>query len=531
MTGVAADVRMGSPTFYQPLFQQTNMMLPRDRRERNEWCRHFYRTEPIVGTALDLHTEFPISDVSNMCSDPFIKKFFDYMMFDKLDIVNLLLEIGLEYWKLGDVFPFGQFNETEGIWESFTLLNQDYVNVTASIFAGDQQIEMIPDDSIVNIVNGGPGGEFGDLYRQFPEDIINSVKLGKNMPLDNRLVSHIAHKAAQYEAWGTPLMMRCFKTLIYKDKLRQAQDAIANRHIMPVRVAKIGAPGEPMPQQEELEAFRDMLFDIDGDPNAFLVYHYGLSFDYVGSTGKILPLNTEFDFINNELMIGLCVTQAMLNGDGTTYNQAPAGYDALAKRYMSYRLRLESWIRNKVYKPVAETQGFYKPANGTIASKYLSEKEQRRLASKKEMELIVPKIVWQQQDLTSNQSVMAFIQNLRDKGLVSMTTVLPMLSLDPETEKHNLEEERGTVFDQNAPKTGPVPNDGRVLNDEYDSGDTIREVKPERDDTPEVTVENVDRSHGDGQQPSRGNDPHEFGLPADAGLRTRKFVRKARRNK
>ena len=39
--GASADVVMGNPTFYQPLFQATNMLLPRDRRERNEWCRHF----------------------------------------------------------------------------------------------------------------------------------------------------------------------------------------------------------------------------------------------------------------------------------------------------------------------------------------------------------------------------------------------------------------------------------------------------------------------------------------------------------
>ena len=169
-------VRMGNPTFYQPLFQTTNMLLPRDRRERNEWCRHFYRTEPIIATALDLHTEFPISDLSNVCSDPYIKRFFDYMAFDKLDLINLLLEIGLEYWKIGDVFPFGQFNESEGIWENFTLLNPDYVNVTASIFAGEQQIELIPDDQITNIISGGPSGEFGELYRQFTDDIITQVK-------------------------------------------------------------------------------------------------------------------------------------------------------------------------------------------------------------------------------------------------------------------------------------------------------------------------------------------------------------------
>lgn len=35
----AGDVRFGNPTFYQPLFQQLNILLPRDRRERNEWCR------------------------------------------------------------------------------------------------------------------------------------------------------------------------------------------------------------------------------------------------------------------------------------------------------------------------------------------------------------------------------------------------------------------------------------------------------------------------------------------------------------
>ena len=254
-------VRMGNPTFYQPLFQTTNMLLPRDRRERNEWCRHFYRTEPIIATALDLHTEFPISDLSNVCSDPYIKRFFDYMAFDKLDLINLLLEIGLEYWKIGDVFPFGQFNESEGIWENFTLLNPDYVNVTSSIFADEQQIELIPDDQITNIIAGGPSGEFGDLYRQFPDDIITQVKMGKNIQLDNRLISHIAHKASPYETWGTPLMMRCFKTLIYKDKLRQAQDAIANRHIMPLRVAKIGTPGEPMPTQDDIDAFRDILME------------------------------------------------------------------------------------------------------------------------------------------------------------------------------------------------------------------------------------------------------------------------------
>lgn len=454
--GSMGNIKTGAPGFYHPLFQNMNIMLPRDRRERNEWCRHFYRTEPIIATSLDLHTEFPISDFNHVCSDNGVKQFFDHMAFDRLDMINLLLDIGLEYWKIGDVFPFGQLNENDGMWERFVLLNPDYVDIKASILAGEPIIELIPDEQVKAIIAAGPRGEYSEIYSQLPEDVVRQVRMGRNIRLDNRLISHIAHKASQYETWGTPIMMRCFKTLIYKDKLREAQNAIAQKHITPLRIFKVGAPGEPMPSQDDLDSLRDTLMMADEDPNFMLVYHYALQTDYVGSTGKILPLNTEFDFIQKELMNGLGINQAMLNGEGPTYANAQVGMDALARRYMSYRLRLESWIKNKVYRPIAEIQGFYKPVNGTVASRYLSEKEQRKLANRKEMQLIVPDIAWTQQDLTSNQSALNFVQQLQSKGLVSMTTVLPMLNLDPETERKNLEKERGTVFDSNAPKVGPA---------------------------------------------------------------------------
>lgn len=514
-SGSGTNIRMGNPTFYHPLFQSTNMMLPRDRRERNEWCRHFYRTEPVVATALDMHTEFPISDFSNVCSDQYIKNFFDYMAFDKINIIELLLDIGLEYWKIGDVFPFGQLNESEGMWERFVILNPDYIDIQSSILAEESIIELIPDAQILAIVNSGARGEYSEIYNQLPEDVVRQVKLGRNIKLDNRLVSHIAYKASQYETWGTPMMMRCFKTLIYKDKLRQAQDAIANRHIMPLRVAKIGQPGEPMPSQADIDNFRDVLQQADDDPNFFIVYHYGLQFDYVGSNGKILPLNQEFDFIQKELLNGLGMNQAMLNGEGPTYANAQVGFDSLARRYMSYRLRLESWIKHKVYRPISEIQGFYKPVNGEIAAKYMTDKQKKISAARKDMQLIVPDITWQQQDLTGNQAIMNFIQQLQQKGLISMSTVLPMLNLDPEVEKKNLEKERGTVFDPNAPKTGPLPSQGGGLGTIPGGAPPIKnpETMPEREDSEEPTPKQPSPPAG-----GKGKaNPSDFGFPAGNG--------------
>ena len=58
------------------------------------------------------------------------------------------------------------------------------------------------------------------------------------------------------------------------------------------------------------------------------------------------------------------------------------------------------------------------------------------------MRLIIPDIQWQQEDLTNNSNMISFIQNLKDKGLISARTILPMVGLDPDVEKANLETER-----------------------------------------------------------------------------------------
>ena len=453
------NVKFSNPSFYHPLFQPVNMLLPRDRRERNEWCRHFYRTEPIIATAIDLHTEYPVSNFNNDCPDKSIQKFFDYLAFEKLDIINLLLGIGHEYWKIGDVFIFGTLNEQEAIWEKFTILNPDYINIRTSVFADDAIIELIPDDMIASIVKEGPRGENAELYQQMPPEVIRAVKSNRNIKLDSRLITHIAHKSSDYESWGTPLMMRCFKALIYKDKLRAAQDAIANRHIFPIRLAKLGTPGEPYPTDEDLSNFRDLLMLADDDPYNFIIYHYGVQMDYVGSSGKILPLNTEFDFVQKELMAGLNINEAMINGQGIQAAAASqVGMDALSRRYMSYRYRLERFILNKIYKPIAEMQGFFKPDPSLKMSQaHLSDKKKSILAKRGEMELVIPKIRWSYLNLTSDQAAVSILQSLQGKKLVSNFTMLSTIGLDPAIEKQRLEEERGTVFDPDAPKTGPLP--------------------------------------------------------------------------
>ena len=53
----------GSNNFFSPQLSTDFLELPQSLREKREIYRHFYNTDPVVGQAIDLHTELPLSKV------------------------------------------------------------------------------------------------------------------------------------------------------------------------------------------------------------------------------------------------------------------------------------------------------------------------------------------------------------------------------------------------------------------------------------------------------------------------------------
>ena len=53
----------GASSFFSPQLSTDFLELPQSLREKREIYRHFYNTDPLVGQAIDLHTELPLSKV------------------------------------------------------------------------------------------------------------------------------------------------------------------------------------------------------------------------------------------------------------------------------------------------------------------------------------------------------------------------------------------------------------------------------------------------------------------------------------
>lgn len=90
-----------APRVYSPLFEISNLMLPRDQKTLNAWSRHFYEVMPWIRNTINLHATYPISKFDIRCDDPKVEKFFSEMCED-INLYETLVAMSLEYWKLGE---------------------------------------------------------------------------------------------------------------------------------------------------------------------------------------------------------------------------------------------------------------------------------------------------------------------------------------------------------------------------------------------------------------------------------------------
>jgi hypothetical protein len=442
-----AVVSTGESDYYHPLMEEATLMLPTRYREINQFCRHFYRVNSLVHSAINFHSEFAINGFTNVCEDKVIKKYFDELAFDKLKLPDFLSFIGLEYYKLANVLPFGVWNEGEGRWERFITLNPDYVEIEKTLFSPEPILKLDPDEGLKRIVQNKKPEH---LYRQLDPAIIAFINKGQKIPLSDLIIetedgeiefpqcTHIARKSSQYEVYGTPMIMAGLKTLIYEDILIRAQFAIAKRHWKPIKLVKVGDENHE-PTADILDAVEEALKYADADSNAFLVWHHYINVEYIASAGHILPLNAEYDNVDKKLMRALEISDAVLTNQGMTFANASISLRVMVNKYLRFQKMLSEWIKNFIYKPVAQVQGFYR-----------SNEEGKQ-------ELVIPDIEWELTRLQDDAQLKTVYSGLQQKGLMSKHTLMANIGLDYEKEKKLMQQEKqdDLIFQGAQPPTPP----------------------------------------------------------------------------
>lgn len=456
------------PKWHDPTEFWDNSGLPWDVQEQEhrekmfKWLRMYYSTHHLVPLLVDIFTRFPLIGIDFTCKDPNLVKFFTEEFLVKLDYEEFLTKLGREFWLTGNAFPLGEFNEITGVWDSETIMPAEQVEITNVPFFGTKQLEIIPPDSLKDLVNSqNPLEQFNILKRQFP-DIVKAVARGDNIPVSDKLMRHIAFQVSDSDSWGSPILLRALRTLIHEEKLLSAQDAISDRLLTPFILAKMGAQdigdGTPwIPDQGQLDALRD---DIDialMSEFRLLVTSVGVDVQNVFGRESMPRLDSDFDRVDSRILQCFGIHPQLLMGG---QHNVPYASSALQAEFMNQILKTYQNYLKRHFRAraelVAEAHGFYDyekkgDTRVPIMEEVLVVDEDGEQRIVKKHKLLIPDMTMSVLDLRDEATQRNFLQQLRGAGVpVSDTTFMVGVeaSFEEELERSTEEAIQKTIAQQ-----------------------------------------------------------------------------------
>jgi hypothetical protein len=316
-----------------------------------------------------------------------------------------------------------------------------FSHVTNKDYDGPTKIQILPPEQM-EIANEGQMEDGPTIYYKPPEqqkqayledpDVPSEVKEkiqteGKiplnQDPMKGSYVIHLARKKSGYELHGRSILQRCIRTVIYREKLRQVQSTLASRNMTPKTM--VIAPGIPT---SEVMALRAHIDEAKADPDYSVVLNYEARWDEIGSEGRLLVLDGEYQHTNSDLAIGLGLSPEILIGEGM-YSGNRIQLEIMNVSYLQFRDLLTGIIEDQIFKPIAMEKGFYE------MDKYGRPR------------WIYPKVSFSRMALRDSGDLYDMLFNLYSKGSLPVDIIYEFLNLDPEDCERKLEDALFTVKD------------------------------------------------------------------------------------
>jgi len=390
------------------------------------WCRFFYMTHPLVATAIDIYARYPLVGLEIFCKDKNVEKYYrDYytdMSYDKF-----LVDVGLEYWKVGEAFILGEWNNTLGRFVSEELLNPEDVEVDYIPLLKRTTYKMNPPQRIVDIIKTKqPEAEYIYLKKKMPY-LVDFVEKGKPVPLPAEVLYQMKFGAEQWSPRGYPILLRAFLTLLTEQKLMMAQQAVADRLYSPLILMKlggqVGADDYWIPTEYDYNAYQERLEMALESNFRIMVGHSAMSIEAVQLGNTFPNMDTDFERLEEKLLQVFGIDkQLLVGGTRSTYASTAMSAEFLVQRMADYQKEIIRFLEQR-FKAIAEAQefyvlekegGVYKP----VWEEYIEiDPETGEEIIRKRKKLLLPTISMQSVDIRDENTRRQILAQLRQMGI------------------------------------------------------------------------------------------------------------------
>jgi hypothetical protein len=475
--GAGSVNQASAGNFYSPELSTDFLELPQSLNEQWNYYRFFYNNEPFVGQAIDLHTELPLSKIRLAKPKARSKAMaeaahrFCTRWAQQHSLLHRLLEIVHEYYKIGEVYVFCEDDnpdmprevrhevirrvEPDGTlsekwverkdadkraakwmrknyrgWTKVRVLPPEQVHIETFPFTDEVMINLIPDSKTRHVIEQAQQGDrrAEKIVSSMDQHVVNAIRSGEGIPLNTdpnagSFVYYMANKKSAYEPRGHSILQRCLRTLVYFDKLRQAQTSIASRHMTPIRLVY----AEDM-DEGDTEALRDQIDLALQDPDYSIVTNFQVTWEEMNSNGRLLELSGEYDLVSRQLYAGLGVTESLLSGE-SSYSGDRINLEVINTRYMLLREMIQNLVEENFFKPMCRRMGFVEyDEDGNL-------------------DVIYPRVTFTRLAIRDSQDTFDSLFQLYQKGSLDVETILDVLNIDPDEVRERLQRDFGTFND------------------------------------------------------------------------------------
>ena len=490
--GGASTVMSGTSQFFSVQLSTDFLELPQSMRERREIYRHFYNSDPIVGQAIDLHTELPMSKVRlaspkpTTCPEGYKSAdnygkyilFFFQKMCDRLKLFQRLVLLVHHYWLDGTVVAFAEdsqvdvpqnvgYDRTASIrsiytdegpveheeehwvertdreeaemlyyqknyqgWDKLIILPIDQVDIKTLNYSDKSKVSLIPSANDRALVEQAKMGDpvAEEMVQEMPDEIREHLESGQLIPL------------------GTDPDEGSFAYVL---KARHGAEEPLGHSILDrclrtlyfrdkLRQAQTQIASRAMTPRRIVwsEGLSDM--DTDDlreqvdlslvDPDYSIVTNYEVHWEEMSSRDRLLDLAGEYEQTERQLLTGLGVTESLMSGEAI-YSGDRLKLEVINTRYMYLREVLQEYVEKNLFAPVARRKGFIEKNEwGEEIALY-------------------PRLSFTRLPLRDSQDTFDALYNMYTKGSVSVDIILEMFNLDPIDTQEKLEKDMFTVND------------------------------------------------------------------------------------
>ena len=413
-----------------PFLNLSDMQLPRSTIETFKWCKYYYTFDPIIAGAINALANFPVTEVmfeddNNTDKSKSDIKLYKKVLFKNLNLHKLLIEIGIDYFLYGNCFVMGELkgDSKENLeWKNMVRLDPSKMIIDYNPATGEKKYKWQVPNKIKQIVTTKKPK---DEYNKIPDIIKQAVIKRKTIVLDPNQVYHFSRATdsmGNNAVWGIPIVANVLKLLMYRNILRQAQEAIAREHIVPMRIYYLDRTNTVDVTADWNKVASDLSAEIKKsiqDPNYKVVSPIPVNVINVGGEGRNLLLTPEIEQIQNEILAGMNVPREFIFG-GLSYSGSSISLRILENQFATYRLLLEDFVQNFLIKGMAKARG-----------EWLSEEDNDSLVTIKFAELKMQDDVQQKQ----------LIVQLNSAGKCSNDYMWKAFGIDPEKMRNAIEEE------------------------------------------------------------------------------------------